>query len=400
MRNLAAISTISILMLGLAGGNQAHAQKKPLIVGLAIAQSGWMSVYDEDPSHGAEIAVDEINAAGGVLGRPLKLVYSDTKTDPAQSLRAGLEVLKAGAEFMVASCDFDFGSPAAIEANKVGVASMSICSSSPKWGPQGAGPLVFTIAYAAQVEGFIMAEWAFKKQGWKTAYMLKDTSISFSRTMCVGFEERWKELAGASNLIGVDTFKNDDPSLAAQITRIKNLPKQPDAIFICTYIPGGVTPIRQLRAAGINVPLLTGTGMDGGFWLKSVPNLSNFYAVAYSSIFGDDPNPKVQDFVAKLTKKFGKPPTTGLAMLGYSVIQAFARAAERAGTTEGRAVADELEKFKDEPLLDGLRTYTKKLHIQTSGKGVIMQITNGKWKSLGYRYANSKPVPFDLLWKQ
>ena len=87
-------------------------------------------------------------------------------------------------------------------------------------------------------------------------------------------------------------------------------------------------------------------------------------------------------------------------MLGYSVIQAFARAAERAGTTEGRAVADELEKFKDEPLLDGLRTYTKKLHIQTSGKGVIMQITNGKWKSLGYRYANSKPVPFDLLWKQ
>lgn len=399
MGHNAKLLAISFVFLGLTTGTTLAA-KKDLVIGMAIAESGWMNAYDDDPAKAAAIAVDDINAKGGVLGRHLKLVYADTKTDAAQAFKAGKEVLDKGAEFVVASCDFDFGGPAALAAEQVGVASMSICSGSPKWGPQGIGPDVFTISIAAQVEGYIMAEWAFKKKGWKTAYMLKDTSITYTRSMCVGFEHRWKELAGANALLGVDTFKNDDPSIASQITRIKSLSKPPDTIFICTIVPGGATAIRQIRNSGIDLPLMSGFALDGAYWLKSVPDLSNFYLPVHASVFGDDPNPKIQEVIKKFKARYGKPPATGYFAMGYSVIQAFARAADRAGTTKGKAITAQLEKFRNEPLLIGPRTFTKKLHIQTQARGLMMQIQHGKFSSLGYYYSNSKPVPFDLLFKE
>jgi branched-chain amino acid transport system substrate-binding protein len=370
-----------------------------LVIGMAVAKSGWMNAYDDDPTKAAEIAVDDINAKGGVLHRKLKLVYSDTKSDAAQAFKAGQEVLAEKAEFVVASCDFDVGSPVALAAQQAGVATMSICSGSPKWGPQGVGPTVFTISIAAQVEGYIVAEWAFKKQGYKTAYMLKDTWITYTRSMCQGFEERWKELAGEQGWLGLDTFRNEDPSIAAQITRLKGLPKQPDAIFICTVVPGGASAIRQLRNAGVNQPILGGFGLDGAYWLDSVPNLSNFYLPVHVSVFGDDPRPEVQSLIKRFTERFGKPPATGYFAMGYSVIQAFGRAADRAGKTHGAAIAAELEKFRDEPLLIGPRTFTKDLHIQTTAQGLMMQVQNGKHSTLGYFVKNEKPVPFESLFK-
>jgi branched-chain amino acid transport system substrate-binding protein len=375
------------------------ASAKDLVIGMAIAQSGWMNAYDDDPSKAAAIAVDEINAKGGILGRKVKLIAADTKSDAAQAFKAGEQVLAQGAEFVIPSCDFDVGGPAGLAAQQAGVVAMSICSGSPKWGPQGVGPLVYTISIAAHVEGFLTAEWAFKKQGWKTAYMLKDTSITYTRSVCLGFEHRWKELAGDGGLLGVDTFKTDDPTIAEQITRLKNLSKQPDAIFVCTIVPGGATVLRQLRNAGVQQPLISGFNLDGSYWLGSVPDLSNFYGPVHASVFGDEPRPEMQKVIKEFEARYGKPPTTGYFAMGYSVIEAFVRAAERAGSTDGKAIAAQFDKFKNEPLLIGPRTFTPDLHIQTQAQGLMMQIQNGKYSTLGYFYKNEEPVPFDLLFK-
>lgn len=390
---------VAAVMTSLVYSSPAEAQKKPLKIGFAIAQSGWMTVLDEDPSKMVQFAVEDINKAGGLLGRQIELIYCDHKTDPALSSKCGTEVLQKGAEFVIASCDFDFGGPAAMAAQNAGVLTMSLCSGSPKWGPQGAGPLVFSAGVAAQAEGYVMAEWAYHVKGWRTAYMLKDTSITYSRAMCVGFEDRWPELAGKENLVGVDTFKNDDPSIATQVTRIKNLPKQPDFMFTCTYIPGGATAVRQIRNAGIDMPILGGFDMDGPHWLDAAPNLSNFYYLAYGSVHGDDPEAKVNELVTKFEKRYKQRPATSLGLVGYNLIQAYSRAVERAGTTDSKKVTAELEKFKDEPLFTAPYTFSKNLHIQTKLRVLIMEIQNGKQRSTGLYHVLKKEVPFDILFK-
>ena len=106
------------------------------------------------------------------------------------------------------------------------------------------------------------------------------------------------QLADAT-LVGEDTFLNEDASIAAQITRIKALPEEPDAIMLCTMMPGAVSAIKQIRAAGINSMILNGSGVDGSYWLSAVPDLSNFYVPVQGSIYGDDPNPEVTTFNAK-----------------------------------------------------------------------------------------------------
>ncbi len=399
MRSFAAFIVMSALLIGILDSYPAQAEKKPLVIGFAIAKSGWMTVLDEDPSRFVQLAVEDINKEGGLLGRQIEMVFCDHKTDPALSSKCGKEVISQGAELLIATCDFGGGGPAAMVAQNAGVLAISLCSGSPKWGPQGAGPLVFSAGLAAQAEGYVMAEWGYKVKGFRTAYMLKDMSITYSRAMCVGFEDRWPQLAGKENLVGIDFFKNGDPSIASQVTRIRNLPKPPDFLFICTYIPGGASAVRQIRSAGIDIPILGGFDMDGSHWLDAAPNLSEFYYLAYGSVHGDDLNPKVNELVAKFAKRHGERPATSLGLAGYNLMQMYQRAVERAGTTDATAVAKELEKFKDEPLFTGPYTFTDKVHIQTKIKATMMEIQGGKQRSTGTYYDLQNEVPFDLLFK-
>jgi len=386
------------LCLGVAATAAAQ-DKEPLVIGMAVAQSGTMTAYDGDPTNGFKLAVSEFNEAGGILGRKVELVFSDTKSDPAQAFNSAIEVIDKGAEFLIASCDFDFGGPSAVAAQERGVLVMSICSGSPKWGPQGVGELAFTAGHAGSADGYVMAEWAFNERGWKRAYMLKDTTLTYTRTQCAGFEQRWKEVAGADSL-QVDTFKNGDPSIATQITRIKNADPQPDVIFICTYVPGGATALRQLRNSGVDIPIMSGFAMDGEYWTEGVPGLSEFYVPVYGNVFGDDPRAKINDFVASYAAAYGSPPATSLALLGYAALQAYKIAAERAGSTDSQEVRAELEKFDGEQLIHGRWWFSPDLHIQTRMSALINVVTDGKAKSTGEHYTNQKAVPMEMLFME
>ncbi len=134
-------------------------------------------------------------------------------------------------------------------------------------GVQGIGPLAFTGSAAAQLQGSSVAEWGAAKKGWKTGYILLDSTVEYNKSVCYGFELGLKAKGG--KVIGNDVFKNDDPSIAAQITRLKGLSPQPDVIELCSYPPGGASAVRQIRAAGITTPIATTTAMDGDYWLEA-----------------------------------------------------------------------------------------------------------------------------------
>jgi branched-chain amino acid transport system substrate-binding protein len=367
--------TAAALALVLPGAAQAADDE--VVIGFAVAESGWMNAYDGPPLKGAMLAIEEFNAAGGILGVPIRAVVADTKTDTVQGARAAAEVIAEGAQFMAVSCDYDMGAPAATVANDNGIIAISFCASDAKMGVQGIGPYAFTMEIFGQGEGAVGAKYAWD-QGWRKAYALLDASLEYDKSICHGFLEHWKKLGG--EVVGVDIFMQEDASIASQITRYKQAAAEkgePEVMMLCSVIPGAVSAIRQLRAAGIDVPLVGGDSMDGHYWVEGVPGLSDHYAVTFGSIYGDDPRPGVNDFFERYRAKYGEPETS-FPLNGYSVVQAFKIAAERAGSLDSDAVLAELNKFDKEPLLWGATTFTEEMHIDLVHPMAIIQIQDGK----------------------
>lgn len=383
--NVAVYATLGALLLALP--YSAAAQEKP-VFGLVMSFSGWFQPIDADTIAGAKLAVEEINTNGGVLGQPIEVVEFDNKSDPPLGADGATEVIGKGAKAVLFPSDFDFGAPGAYIAQQSNVIAFS-GASDPKFGVKGVGSLAYSTSNASQAQGALLAEWAFNEKGWKTAYVLLDNTIAYTKSLCASMGTRWKELAGDAGLLGEDTFLNGDASIAAQVTRITSLPTKPDVIFFCSYAPGGPSAIRQMRAAGIDAAILTGESLDGDYWIGTVPDLSNFYVVNYGSKYGDDPDPAVNDFFKRFEAKYGKKADVSYGLRGYSAVQAWATAANKAGTLDGAAVAAVLDTFDKEPLVIGPTTYTPDLHIQTTRPMSILGVTDGKFSAVG-RYTVEK----------
>ena len=374
----------------------ATADDDEIVVGFAESKSGWMAAYSGPPALAAKMKIAEINAAGGLLGKQIQIADADAKTDRAEGAKAGQQVIGEGADFVIVDCDFDFGAPAANMAQGAGLISFFLCAGDPKAGIEGIGSYAFSGGNAAHVDGAAMATWAYENKGARKAYLLRDESLEYSQSTCAGFEWQWPQLEGAE-IIGIDVFQNEDPSIQGQIDRLRGSPVQPDVIALCSYIPGGASAIRQIRAAGIDTLIMGGIAMDGTYWLDAVPNLSNVCVVAFGSIYGDAPEPELSKFIADYTAAKGEGPATAYPLTGYAVIELWSRAVERAGTVATDPVLAELEKMTGEKTIIGPRGFSDQLHIQDTARYAILCTENGEPRFQEYWTAG--PVPKDVLLK-
>ncbi|AXC50748.1 ABC transporter substrate-binding protein [Paracoccus suum] len=365
-------------------------------IGFAVAQSGWMQAYDEGATNAAIMAMDEINAKGGLLGKKLVPEIRDTRTDVARTAQVAQELLSMDVPMMLVSCDFDLGAPAALAAESAGKISIFLCAADFKAGAQGIGPHSYSAASVGNTEGATIAEWAYSKFNMRKPFTLLDVTIQYDRGLCSGFEWMAPQLEGVQ-IVGADTFENGDTSIAAQISRIKAA--NPDAIMLCSYMPGAASAMRQIRAAGITVPILAGTSMDGEDWISSAPGLSGFYGLARGSIRGDDPNPAVNEFVKKYAARFGAAPVSQSTFDGYVAIELWAKAVEKAGTFDADAVVKVMDSFKDEPTLLGPRTFTPDFHIQTQIPFLVTEVSDGKSKVIDTAKL-SKVIPLEVFMQQ
>jgi branched-chain amino acid transport system substrate-binding protein len=364
---------------------------KPITIGFVIGKTGVLESYDVPAATAAKYAIADINKAGGVDGRQIKTIEADMKSKPELAGTAATDVISKGADILVTPCDFDLGSPAAIVAQKEGKIGISTCAASTNFGPQGVGDLAYTMGTGGVTEGAAAAEWAHDHQKYGSAYLLWDNTLDQNKQASAAFKERWKALGGT--LLGEDTFKQDDQSIAAQVTRIKGLSTKPDFIYMSSYQPGFAKAIKQVRSAGIDVPIVGGSDLDGDYWKSAVPNLSNVYFTAYASIFGDDPNPKVNELVDRYTQQSGKKPDVSAFLTGYAVVQAIVEALkETGGDTSGKAMTAKMQAFSEEPFI--LKTtYTPEFHISLKREVRILKIDGGKTSADGSWNAKDVPTP-------
>lgn len=325
------------------GGAAADAgSEDPIVIGAVFNQTGWMAAYDGPPRTAAYLAVNQINENGGIMGRQVELIEIDGKTDPATVGNAARQLIEQGADIIIAPCDFDIGAPASQAAQEAGLVGTSLCASSPLYGSEVLGDMQFTASVWNNTMAGAAAEWAYNEQDWRTAAVLTDTSYEYTQSLGDLFKEQWATLGG--ELVLDDTYVAEDTDISAQIQRLQDLPEPPDLIYVSGVNPELGVALRQIRAAGIEAPLVGGdTYDDSELWAALGPELANDIYFATHAWLGPEAGEDVTQFLDLYEAEYGEPPVAGFTAMGWDVVMAYKQAIEAAGTTDGAAVADAME---------------------------------------------------------
>lgn len=349
--------------------------KEPIVIGACVGMTGIMAPWDKPATEALRLAIQDQNAKGGVAGHKLELVVGDFKSDMALGPQVAMELIDKGAKLMMVCCDYDFGSPAAAACGDQKIVSFSPIAGSAKYAVKAAGDYAFSMGMPAADDGYAAAEFAFNK-GWKRAYVLIDQSISYCKDCGRGMKEHFSGLGGT--VVGEDTFVAGDASIANQIARMKAKSDSIDVILLSSWQSAGPSTMRQLRAAGLDQPIISGDTMDGDFWMKTTPDLSDFYTTDYGSIYGDDPRAEFNDLLDRIEKATGERPVGSDVVGGYSVGETFIKALEMTnGSTDGDAIVKAIESFTDVPLLTGNVSFSSELHSSQGRTYYICGTQNG-----------------------
>ena len=356
--------------------------EEPIVLGAVFNATGWMATYDQLPRGAALIAIEDINQAGGVMGRPLELIELDGKTDPAVVGNAARQLIEQGADIIIAPCDFDIGGPASQAAQEAGLVGVSTCATSPLYGSQALGDMQFTVGMWNNIMGAAMAEYGYKELGWQTAYVVSDTSIDYSVSLGDYFAEHFAALGG--EVLGRDTFTAGDEDFSAQIQRINSLETEPDVLYITGVMPDLGTILRQIRAAGIETPMAGGDTYDNSelFALLGPEQGNNIYMATHSWL-GPEVGDEMTRFIDLYKAEYGEPPSSAFIVMGWDTVKLLAEAVESAGTTEGAALADTMEQNEFDLLSGQLNWTSAEEGHQPLKAAAIVKLDNGEPSFLG-----------------
>jgi branched-chain amino acid transport system substrate-binding protein len=387
MRQQSAL-TLSLAVF-LAATGQASAE---ILIGGAICLTGVQAPLDEPGFKGAQVAVKQINDKGGLLGEQVRFLNIDGKSDPVTVGNAAVELIDQGAQLIVAPCDFDFGGPASREAQNAGIVGISMCASDPLYSSWSLGDKQFTLSMWNTTMGATAAEYAFKEKGWKTAYVVTDQFIAYTKSLSKYFIEHFETLGG--EVLLEDTYTNGDNDFSAQLARLQGLGEKPDVIFISSYGTDIATIIRSIREVGIDSPVMGGDSYDDAAIFEALGERfgSDIYFVTHSWM-GPEAHPDMPAFIEAYTEMFGEPPGTAFVATGYDTIMLMAKAVEIAGTTDGDAVAQALTSNEFDLLTGKLKYRSAEEGHAPDKAAVIVALEQGKPSFVGWRTPANPPAP-------
>jgi branched-chain amino acid transport system substrate-binding protein len=337
------------------------------VIGAAIAKTGYLAPWDETFA-AVEQLVKETNTRGGIDGHKLRVVQADTRSDPQQAVLAVQKVIEEGADvlfFTGEALTASAGSPLAEEHDLLNFAIVN----EPGFGPPTTGRLSFSSYPSLLSEASADASFMYDK-GIKHPFLFRDTSIIYGKAGCSAFQQSWEHLGGT--IAGSADFENSDESVASQVTELRD--SNADAVFMCSYPPGGAAAIKQIRAARIDVPIVGPAGFDGTFWVKGISNMKDIFASSNGSAY-DPPNEETANLFKSL-KRVGIDTDVSSALLAtYAGGQLIIDAIRETDSVNGNALADALEAKPHHTVL-GKVAYTKDDH-HTSRTWMIYDYSSG-----------------------
>lgn len=362
-----------------------------IIIGAALCQTGIQAPLDEPALRGAQLAVDELNAKGGILGKQVELLNMDGKSDPVTVGNVAKQMIDKGAVAIIAPSDFDFGGPASREAQKAGIVGLSPCASSPLYGSAALGDKQFTMSMWNTTMGAATAEYAYKND-LKTAYVITDDFIDYTKSLSRYFIARYTELGG--KVLFEDSYTQGQADVSAQLARIKALPEQPDMIYVSSYMPDLALIIRTLRESGITAPVMGGDSYDDPALFEALgTQYGNDVVFDTHGYLSDAANPKYTEWAASYEKKFNAAPDAVWIMPGYDVVMVLAQAMEAAGSTDGAAVAKAMEENEFDLLTGKLDWSDAASGHEPNKAAALVKIEGGKNVFMEWVVPEKLPAP-------
>ncbi|MDD3364912.1 MAG: ABC transporter substrate-binding protein [Syntrophomonas sp.] len=323
---------------------KAAADKIP--VGINVELSGDVASYGSNCANGAELAIEEINKAGGVLGKQLEPLKRDcqSKADEAMNLSAALVGEKIVAQIGPLTTGNVAGSTPVMMSKKVPLIAPAATAVNvtvdEKTGK--VNDYIFRVCYLDSDQANRMAEFAKNDLKVKTVAIFGSTSDEYAKGLAKYFKESFEKNGGT--IVAEEGYVNGDKDFKAALTKIKG--KNPEFIYVPGYYTEVSVLIKQARDLGITTPIGGGDGWDSPDMIKvaGAAALNNTYFTNHYSV--EDPDPTIQAFVKAYTAKYNKAPDS-FAALGYDAAKLLAQAIKDAGAADPVKIKDALAKIKD-----------------------------------------------------
>lgn len=349
------------------GGEQGQANE--IVIGEYGSLTGTTATFGISTRNGVDMAIEEVNAAGGVLGRQVRVIVEDDQGRPEEAQTVVTKLITSDKVVAiigeVASSRTLAAAPVA-QTHKIPM----ITPSSTNPAVTEVGDFIFRVCFIDPFQGLVMAKFAANSLHMTKVAILRDIKNDYSVGLADVFIENFTALGGT--IVADESYSEGDTDFSAQLTSLRS--KGPEAIFVPGYYTEVGLIARQAKSLGIGAPLLGGDGWDspslieiGGEALEG-SYFSNHYSV-------DDPSPSIQKFVTDYRAKYGETPDA-LAGLGYDAAKLLFDAITRAGSTDPQAIRDALAATKDFQGMTGVITLDEKRNAVKPA--VVLQIKGGK----------------------
>lgn len=338
MKNFAKKALVVLFVVVIAGMMFTGCSKKTsdtIKIGGIFPLSGSVAVYGTECRNGVELAINEINAAGGINGKMLELVAEDDEGSPEKSVNAYKKlVTKDKCSIIIGS--LTSGCTAAISSLAQAQKVLLLAPAATQTDITDAGDYVFRACFIDPFQGTVGGKFALEDLGAKNAAVLYDVQNDYS----IGLYENFKVVfeQGGGKVVAEESYSTGDKDFNAQLTKIKTT--NPDVVYLPDYYGTVALIAKQLRAQGINAPIVGADGWDGIIDNAGDEVLNGFYSNHYAA---DSTDGKVVTFVNSYKAKYGSTPVS-FAALGYDCVYLLKDAMGAAKSADSTTLKDQLMK--------------------------------------------------------
>lgn len=341
-----------------------------ILIGHYASMTGKEATFGQSTDQGIRLAIDEINAAGGLNGKKLQLITYD---DKGESKEAGNAVTRLITKDKVTAILGEVASGLSLAGGAVaqekGVPMISPSSTNPR--VTAGRDMVFRVCFIDPFQGFVVAKFVKENLKLENVAVLYDQTAPYSKGLRDEFTKHFTAMGG--KVVADQAYSAGDQDFSAQLTTIRSA--NPQAIFVPGYYTEAGNIALQCRKLGISVPLLGGDGWDSEQLAKIAGDAIEgcYYSNHYAP---DQPTAEITAFVKKYQDKFGGQTPDGLAALGYDATLILFDAMKRAPSLSGKDLAKAIGETKNFKAVTGVISIDA--NRDATKAAVVVEMKGGK----------------------